>query len=178
MPAVPRQRTAEAHLDIGMLVAAPSPGSVVARARALVRDALRERGIPVAEVEDAELAVAELAVNAERHGRPPYEVRIFEVAAVPVWCEVVDADPGLGRIPAMLDREAALTAADLFAESGRGLLLVRALSGGYCRAYRTATFTTDAPAKTVAFALPTSSGTRLTYPPLFHLARHQARLLP
>lgn len=177
MPAVPRQRTAEAHVDIGMLVAAPSPGSVVARARALVRDVLRERDIPVEEVEDAELAVAELAVNAERYGRPPYEVRIFEVGGVPVWCEVVDADPDLCRIPALLDRESALSAADLFAESGRGLLLVRALSGGYCRAYGTATFTTDAPAKTVAFALPTPSGSRLTYPPLFHLARHRGRLL-
>jgi hypothetical protein len=129
-------------------------------------------------VADAELAVAELAVNAERYGRPPYEVRIFEVAGVPVWCEVVDGDPDLRWIPALLERPFGLTVPDLFAENGRGLLLVRVLSEGYCRAYRTTTFTTGAPAKTVAFALPTPSGTRLTYPPLLHLARHRARLLP
>ncbi|MEO3809127.1 ATP-binding protein [Sphaerisporangium sp. B11E5] len=177
MPAVPRQRTAEGYVDVGMLVAAPSPGSLVGRARTLVRGVLQERDIPEEEVADAELAVAELAVNAERYGRLPYEVRIFEVAGVPVWCEVVDGDPDLCWIPAMLDRDPALTVADLFAESGRGLLLVRALSEGYCRAYRTTTFTTAAPAKTVAFALPTPSGTRLTYPPLFDLAQHRARLL-
>ncbi|MFC6084827.1 ATP-binding protein [Sphaerisporangium aureirubrum] len=165
-------------MDVGMLVTAPSPEAVVSRARTLVREVLQDQGIPGDEVADAELVVAELAVNAVRHGRPPYEVRIFEVAAVPVWCEVVDGDPDLCWIPALLDRAQDLSVPDLFAESGRGLLLVRALSDGYCRAYRTTTFTTGSPAKTVAFALPTPSATRLTYPPLLHLARGRAHLLP
>ena len=68
------------------------------------------------------------------------------------------------------------TALDLFAENGRGLILVRELSQGHCRAYSTTTFITDAPAKAIAFALPTRSGTRLTCPPLFHLGRRSVRL--
>ncbi|MEU0483958.1 hypothetical protein ABZ260_32835 [Streptosporangium sp. NPDC006013] len=68
------------------------------------------------------------------------------------------------------------TALDLFAESGRGLVLVRELSQGHCRAYATTTFATEAPAKAIAFALPTRSGIRLTCPPLLRLGRRSVRL--
>ncbi|MER5623029.1 hypothetical protein ABT061_18515 [Streptosporangium sp. NPDC002544] len=68
--------------------------------------------------------------NCEKHARPPYALRVFHLAGVPIWCEVVDSDPGLGWIPAALDHSRPQTALDLFAESGRGLVLVRELSRG------------------------------------------------
>ncbi|MER5623044.1 ATP-binding protein [Streptosporangium sp. NPDC002544] len=166
-----------AHGDVRMLVRILRPGSASRRARAVVREVLRAEGVPDDDITDAEIAVAELAANGERHARPPYEVRIFNLGAVPTWCEIVDGDPDLGWIPATLDHSRPQTTLDLFAENGRGLALVRELSRGHCRAYRTTTFTTDAPAKAVAFALPTRTGIRLTCPPLLGLGRHSARLL-
>ncbi|MFI6453458.1 hypothetical protein ACIBF6_18095 [Streptosporangium amethystogenes] len=122
------------------------------------------------------MIAAELAANCERHARPPYELRVFHLAGVPTWCEVVDSDPDLGWIPAVLDHSRPQTALDLFTENGRGLILVRELSRGHCRAYVTTAFATEAPAKAVAFALPTRSGTRLTCPPLLRLGRRSVRL--
>ncbi|GGK89180.1 hypothetical protein Sme01_49450 [Sphaerisporangium melleum] len=183
-PPLPRQGGAteagtpqESYADVSMLAAALVPGSASRRARALVREVLRDAAVSADAVTDAELAVAELASNCERHGRPPFEVRIFSLSGVPTWCEVVDGDPDLRWIPAILNRPREQTVLDLFAENGRGLLLVRELSGGHCHAYRTTAFTTGVPAKAVAFALPTPSGLRVTCPPLLHLARHRARLL-
>ncbi|WP_229798659.1 ATP-binding protein [Planomonospora parontospora] len=167
-----------------MLVILLQPGSASRRARAVVREALRAEGLSDADITDAETVVAELAANAETHAHPPYEIRIFSLAGVPTWCELVDGEPDLGWIPAILDRSSEQTALDLFPgtdadllpESGRGLFLVRELTDGHCRAYATTAFATDAPAKAVAFALPTCSGTRLTCPPMLRLARHRVRL--
>ncbi|WP_051751414.1 ATP-binding protein [Streptosporangium amethystogenes] len=193
VPVVPRQRTTlppegvtvtstgdpeEALGQVGMLVAVLRPGSASRRARAVVREVLLAEGVPGDDIADAEAVAAELAANCERHARPPYEIRVFDLAGVPTWCEVVDGGPDLGWIPAVLDSSRPRIVPDLFAENGRGLLLVRELSQGYCRAYPTTTFTTDAPAKAVAFALPTRWGTRLTCPPLLHLGRRSARLRP
>lgn len=161
-----------------MLVTFLHPGSASRRARAFVREVLQAEGVPGDDIADAETVVAELAANCEKHARPPYEIRIFHLAGIPTWCEIVDGDPDLGWIPAILDRPRAQTVLDLFSENGRSLLLVRELSQGHCRAYTTTTFTTDTPAKAVSFALPTRSGTRLTCPSLLHLGRRQARLQP
>ncbi len=176
----------DAYADVSMLVTPLHPGSAARRARAFVREVLQREGIPGDDIADAEMIAAELAANCERHGRPSYEMRVFILGGVPTWCEVVDSDPDLCWIPAVLDRPRVQTALDLFSESnstlltedGRGLLLVRELSQGHCRAYLTTTFATDAPAKAIAFALPSRSGTRLTCPPLLHLGRHRAHLRP
>ncbi|MEV7008945.1 ATP-binding protein [Streptosporangium sp. NPDC051022] len=162
--------------DVHMLVRVLRPGSVSRRARAVVREVLQAEGISGEEIADAETVVAELAANCEWHARPPYEIRVLSLCGVPTWCELVDGDPDLGWIPAMLDLPRAHPPLDLLAEGGRGLTLVRELSQGHCRAYPTTTFTTDTPAKAVAFALPTRSGTRLTCPPLPHLGRRPARV--
>ncbi|WP_326830169.1 ATP-binding protein [Streptosporangium sp. NBC_01810] len=184
VPGVPREGITvtsvgapeEALGEVGMLVAVLYPGSASRRARAIVREVLLAEGLPGDDVTDTEAIAAELAANCERHACPPYEIRVFSLAGVPAWCELVDGDPDLGWIPAILDHSRPQTAPDPLAESGRGLLLVRELSRGYCRAYPTTTFTGDAPAKAVAFALPTRWGTRLTCPPLLHLGRRSARL--
>ncbi|GAA4200521.1 hypothetical protein GCM10022252_53860 [Streptosporangium oxazolinicum] len=167
----------EALGEVGLLVAVLRPGSASRRARAVVREVLTAEGLPGDDVADAEAVAAELAANCERHARPPYEIRVFSLAGVPAWCELVDGDPDLGWIPAVLDTSRPQVTPDPLAEHGRGLPLVRELSRGHCRAYPTTTFTTDAPAKAVAFALPTRWGTRLTCPPLPHLGRRSARLL-
>ncbi|MEU8037770.1 ATP-binding protein [Streptosporangium sp. NPDC049078] len=167
----------DARADVSMLVAILYPGSAPRQACAVVRQALQECGVLDGDVTDAEIIVAELAANCERHARPPYELRLFNLAGVPTWCEVVDSDPDLGWIPAVLDHSRPQTALDLFAENGRGLILVRELSQGHCRAYVTTTFIANTPAKAIAFALPTLAGTRLTCPPLLHLGRRSARLL-
>jgi hypothetical protein len=58
------------------------------------------------------------------------------------------------------------------------LLIFASLSAWpkYCRAYATTTFATEAPAKAIAFALPTRSGIRPTCPPLLRLGRRSVRL--
>ncbi|MEV7969014.1 ATP-binding protein [Sphaerisporangium sp. NPDC088356] len=159
--------------ETSVLVTPLHPGTASRRARAFVREVLEAEGVPGDDISDTETIVAELAANCERHGRPPYEMRVFSVDGVPTWCEVVDSDPDLHWIPAVLTRPRDQTIPDLFSasdstllsEDGRGLLLVRELSQGHCRAYLTTTFATDTPAKAIAFALPTRSGTRLTCHP-------------
>ncbi|MGW4643564.1 ATP-binding protein [Sphaerisporangium sp. NPDC004334] len=163
---------------VSVVVAVLHPGSACRRGRALVREALQAEGLSGEEVLDAETIVAELVANAERHGLPPYELRVYELGGVPTWCEVVDGDPDLGWIPAVLGRRHGRVEVDLFSEGGRGLVLTRELSQGHCRAYVTTAFAGGEPAKAVAFALPTRSGTRLTCPPLLRHARSRARLLP
>ncbi|MEV4381318.1 ATP-binding protein [Streptosporangium sp. NPDC049644] len=158
-----------------MLVAILRPGSASRRARTVVREVLRKDGVPD-EIADTEMIVAELAADCERHARPPYELRVFHLDGVPAWCEVLDSDPDLGWIPAVLDHSRPQTALDLFTENGRGLLLVRGLSRGHCRAYAMTTFAAEAPAKAVAFALPTRSGSRLTCPPPLRLGHRSVRL--
>jgi anti-sigma regulatory factor (Ser/Thr protein kinase) len=133
-------------------------GSASRRARAVVRQVLQEAGVEAASVSDAELAVGELAANAETHARPPYELRIVTLDGSPTWCEVVDGDPDPAGLPQI---SLALRAFDPFTEwareSGRGLLLVHQLSEGRCRAYPTRTCATGVPGKAVGFALPSAS---------------------
>ncbi|GHH71500.1 ATP-binding protein [Streptosporangium violaceochromogenes] len=162
--------------EVHLLVRVLPSGSVSRRARAVVRQALLAEGVRGDDIADAETVVAELAANCEWHARPPYEIRVFSRGGVPVWCELVDGTPDLGWIPALLDLPRAQLPPDPLAENGRGLLLVRELSQGHCRAYPTTAFRTGAPAKAVAFALPTRSGIRLAGPPPLHPGRHSVHL--
>ncbi|MGW4638424.1 ATP-binding protein [Sphaerisporangium sp. NPDC004334] len=153
------------HQDIRVLVKVLQPGSAARRARTVVREVLREAGVGDEAITDAEIVVAELAANAERHGQRPYELRVFRIDGVPTWCEVVDGDPGPEKISDAFQRLATLPEPDLslLAENGRGLLLTYELSQGHCQAYATTTTTTDSPGKAVGFALPTTSGPRTPY---------------
>ncbi|MER5622369.1 ATP-binding protein [Streptosporangium sp. NPDC002544] len=144
------------------------PGSASRRARAVVREVLQQAGLLEDDIDTAELAVAELAANAEKHARPPYELRIFSLDGIPTWCEIVDGDPDPHEIGIILNllhsvKEIGLP---LLAENGRGLLLAHRFSHGHCQAYPVITLTTATPGKAVAFALPTLSGNRLIFPPL------------
>jgi hypothetical protein len=89
----------------------------VARARRLACATLAEWGF-ADQVEVAELLVSELVGNALDHGRGQVRLSFF-AADGRVRCEVEDEDPRLPR----------MRAADLDAESGRGLFLVDMLSG-------------------------------------------------
>ncbi|WP_326639754.1 hypothetical protein OG884_34150 [Streptosporangium sp. NBC_01755] len=55
-------------------------------------------------------------------------------------------------------------------------MLPHRLSHGHCHVYATTIHTTATPGKAVAFALPTPTGTRLTFPPLPDLRPGLARL--
>ncbi|MEU4834639.1 ATP-binding protein [Streptosporangium sp. NPDC023615] len=105
-------------------------GSAARHARAVVREVLQEAGLEDEAIGDAEVVAAELAANAERHARPPYELRVVSLDGVPAWCEVVDGGPDLREVRIILDlldsvEEIGLP---LFAENGRGLLLAHRLS--------------------------------------------------
>ncbi|MEU0482628.1 ATP-binding protein [Streptosporangium sp. NPDC006013] len=148
--------------DIRALVKVLRPGSASRRARAIVRDVLQQAGPPEDDIDTAELIVAELAANAEKHARPPYELRVFSLDGTPSWCEVVDGDPDTHEVRLILNllhsvQEIGLP---LLAENGRSLLLAHRLSHGHCRTYPVTTLA-GAPGKAVAFALPTRSGDRL-----------------
>jgi anti-sigma regulatory factor (Ser/Thr protein kinase) len=157
--------------EVRMLVKMLRPGDAARRARQVLRDTLTRSAVPEDQIIDAELAVAEIAANADRHACPPYELRVFSLCCVPVWCEVVDGDPDAAPILAILTALHGGVAPDPLAESGRGLPMVHALTAGYCLAYPTTLLRAGDPAKAVAFALPTPSGTRLLYPHLFKAAR-------
>ncbi|WP_203982405.1 ATP-binding protein, partial [Sphaerisporangium rufum] len=164
--------------DVVLLVASLRPGSAARRARGLLRQPLRAAGVPDDAVHDCEITVSELAANAERHAPPPYELRVFLVAGVPAWCEVVDADPEPGKIGDAFDRLSVTTepGAGLLAENGRGLLLAHRLSAGHCAAYRTSLVTVDVPGKAVAFTLPSPAGHRPAIAALPPTRPDQARL--
>jgi anti-sigma regulatory factor (Ser/Thr protein kinase) len=153
--------------DYRVLVKPLRPGSAAHRARTIVKQVLQEAGFDGEDLSDAESAVAELAANAEEHGWQPFELRVVFVDDEPSWCEVVDGDRDLDGILAVLDRlrvcgeEPDL---DLFAERGRGLPLVHALSKGRCRAYLTRLCVTATPGKAIGFALPTETGPRPSSP--------------
>ncbi|MGS2644185.1 ATP-binding protein [Streptosporangium sp. G12] len=154
------------------------PGSASRRARAILREVLQESGLGDDAISDAELVVAELAANAEKHAHPPYELRIISVNAVPTWCEIADGDPDLHEVGIIFDL---LHSVDelglpLLAENGRGLLLAHQLSRGHCHVYATTTFTTGAPAKAVTFALPTRPDNQCTFLPLPDLGAGLASL--
>ncbi|MEU8206870.1 ATP-binding protein [Streptosporangium sp. NPDC049046] len=154
--------------DIRVLVKILQPGSASRRARAVLREVLREAGLDDEAVSDAETMVAELAANAERHARPPYELRVLSLDGVPTWCEVVDGDPDLHEVRIILGlldsvEEIGLP---LLTENGRGLLLVHRLSQGQCHVHPATTHTTGTPGKAVTFALPTRSGACPPFSPL------------
>lgn len=155
---------------VRMLAWSLDPGGAARQARTLLEGVLRGTGLDEAAIFDARLAVAELAGNAERHGRPPYEMRVFIVGGVPVWCEVIDGNPELRRVSAALHDPGPLhdtgpCGADPLPENGRGLPLLRELSDGHCLAYPVVTSCTGVPGKAVAFGLPTRSGARHNRPP-------------
>ncbi|SFL19466.1 Anti-sigma regulatory factor (Ser/Thr protein kinase) [Streptosporangium canum] len=167
----PGLETADAteHGGVRVTVKTLHPGSASRRARAVVREALQRAGVGDDDIADAEVIVAELAANAEKHARPPYELRIFRLDGVPAWCEVADGDPDLYEIGIILNllRSVKEIGLPLLAENGRGLLLTHRLSNGHCRVHPATIFTSGTagtPGKAVAFALPTRSGSRLTFP--------------
>ncbi|WP_051752693.1 ATP-binding protein [Streptosporangium amethystogenes] len=164
--------------DLHALVKVLRPGSASRRARAVVREVLQNADLPGDDIDSAELIVAELAANAEKHARPPYELRIHHLDGVPTWCEIVDSDPDPHEIIIILNLLNSVTeiGLPLLAENGRGLLLAHRLSHGHCHVYATTIHTTATPGKAVAFALPTPTGTRLTFPPLPDLRPGLARL--
>lgn len=141
-------------------------GRAERRARAVLRELLGGAGVGAEAVADMELVVAELAANGVRHARPPYELRVLFAGADrrPVWCELADADPRLGRVPDLLrappapgepgeDLDAVIAS---LRPGGRGLSLVRALTAGHCTVYNTPTWSGAGLGKAVGFALPCS----------------------
>jgi anti-sigma regulatory factor (Ser/Thr protein kinase) len=172
-PATGRHSGPEQSGDFRVLVKVLRPGSAARRARGVVRGVLRQAGLDEDAIGDAELIVAELAANAEKHSRPPYELRVLSVGRVPTWCEIVDGDPTVHEIRTLLkhldtseDDPLALlphlSDDPLLTENGRGLLMAHRLSGGNCRAYPTTILTTNTPGKAVAYALPTATGKPVT----------------
>ncbi|WP_329312010.1 ATP-binding protein [Streptomyces sp. NBC_01262] len=92
----------------------------VPAARELTRRTLTEWGIGTPRVDDIVLCVSELATNALLHGVPPgrgFRIHIRLEGSAVLRIELHDSGDGEPRIP--------VEAAD---ESGRGLLLVEALS--------------------------------------------------
>ncbi len=71
------------------------------------------------DLDSAELVAGELIANAVRHGAPPFGICIDWDDDPPILC-VVDRGPGMRPV---------YPAPELFSESGRGLLIVRALAG-------------------------------------------------
>ncbi|MFD7502710.1 ATP-binding protein [Streptomyces sp. NPDC059850] len=112
--------------------ALPHTTAAVPLARALIRNTLADIGAPV-NGDTAELLTAELVANAVQHtdGDEPIEL-VVELVPTGGWqVEVHDQDPtppGGPTRPASPDSPASPARPDSFAERGRGLLLIRALS--------------------------------------------------
>ena len=88
--------------------------------RGNVRRFLEERAdAERSDLDAAELVVGELVANAVLHGAPPYGICIDWHDDPPILCVV---DRGRGMRPLY-------PVPDLLSESGRGLLIVRALAG-------------------------------------------------
>ncbi|PZG44542.1 hypothetical protein C1I98_17060 [Spongiactinospora gelatinilytica] len=134
------------------------PGSAAHEARTVVREVLQKAGVDGEEIGDAEIAIAELAANAETHARPPYDLRIATMNGEPVWCEVIDGDPELRVVSRLLRGMGGFDPRAIwFQESGRGLLMVHQLSRGRCGVYPATTYVTGIPGKAVGFALPSAA---------------------
>ncbi|GII77313.1 hypothetical protein Sru01_22950 [Sphaerisporangium rufum] len=142
-----------------VLVTMLRAGSASRGARAALREALERAGVAADGVSDAEIIVAELAANAEKHACGPYELRVHCLSGIPVWCEMVDGGHGLDGILAILAGLHTGPEHDPapFAENGRGLLLAHRLSYGHCYAYPTTMSVGGGAGKAVAFALPAPS---------------------
>lgn len=112
------------------------PGAL-ARARAVLVNALSGLGYDDEAVSDAVLAVSELVANAVEHAVGPYELRLRRTAS-DVICEVVDNDPeipsfAMDALPPPVEEgqgsglEALCT---LLSERGRGFRIVHELTRG------------------------------------------------
>jgi anti-sigma regulatory factor (Ser/Thr protein kinase) len=126
-------------------------------ARTIVRGVLRDSDAGRDDVLEAEIIVAELAVNAVQHAVPPYELRVEFVGwAWPTWCEVADGGTDLRCVQRRLGAAAAGDddAMPELTTRGRGLLMVHGLSAGRCAAYPTMVCQSNKPGKAVGFALP------------------------
>ena len=104
--------------DVRVLDAVRDVGAGV-RARALVRDALRDWGLGVIS-DDAALVVTELVTNAVRHGGSAFRLQLSRTAGA-FRIEVVDDGEGTPE-PQPPDTEA---------EGGRGIMLVDAMSSSW-----------------------------------------------
>lgn len=162
--APPGGSTAQLRSDHSLIADALPSGRAGRGARAVVRESLEAAGVCESEIADAELAVGELAANADTHSRGPYEIRILLAGGHPVWCEVIDADQDLAGIPEVFAKLRLNAPADNVArveeppqENGHGLMIVHQLSGGRCGAFPTVMHTTGLPGKAVGFALPGSA---------------------
>jgi len=97
------------------------------RVRAVLREVFRDLMVAEEDASDGEVMASELATNALAHAPEPYA---FTVSDAGSWlvCEMADGGP---PVP-LFDRAAAGADADPPSAGGRGLLLVRRLSGGRC----------------------------------------------
>lgn len=114
------------------------------RVRLVLRNVFAELAIDAETASDAVLMASELATNAITHAAGPYDFsvcahdgplpgdaeRVPDGTCPPSWlmCEVSDAGP---PVP-LFDRAEAAAARDPLAAGGRGLPLVRRMSGGHC----------------------------------------------
>ena len=94
--------------------------SSVPEAREFVRGRLRDWGVEHHLFDEASLVVTELAANAVLHAGSPYEVRITQEGGV-LRIEVADRDPGTPEPQPF----------SAVAESGRGIVLVSAISASW-----------------------------------------------
>jgi len=125
-------------------------------ARTIVRGVLADADASRDDVLEAEIIVAELAINAVQHAVPPYEVRVVFVGQRwPAWCDVADGGSDLERVRRRLGETAVPDGAESeLTVRGRGLVMVNGLSGGRCAAYLTTVCPSNAAGKAVGFALP------------------------
>ena len=104
-------------------------GVDVRAVRRWVRDRIERLDVAVPDLADVDLMVDEIAANALRHtasGRPGGGVRVAVLAAADrVRVEITD-DGGAASLPV-----AGAVTADAWAEGGRGLAMVAALSDGW-----------------------------------------------
>ncbi len=112
----------------------------VARARTALRCSLDQLGYGGEALDDAVLAVSELATNALEHAPGPYEMRL-RFTLIGLTCEVVDADPRIPVVPVFPaaapfepvpeNRGGGSDALlNVLSEGGRGLHLVHHLTCG------------------------------------------------
>ncbi|MGH3324704.1 MAG: ATP-binding protein, partial [Streptomyces sp.] len=107
----------------------PSVPRIVGVARHAAAKALTDWGVEEDDVASAALVISELVTNAVRHGRVPgrlVELRLQYDLEKAVTVEVSDASDH--RPPTVTTRPAV---ADATSESGRGLLLVAALTDAW-----------------------------------------------
>jgi anti-sigma regulatory factor (Ser/Thr protein kinase) len=125
-------------------------------ARTIIRGVLADADAARDDVLEAEIIVAELAVNAVQHAVPPYELRVVFVGqSWPAWCDVADSGTDLQRVRRRLGEAARPDAATCeLTTRGRGLVMVNGLSGRRCAAYLTTVCHSQAAGKAVGFALP------------------------